>query len=142
MYEWIKFIHIISLISWFAMLFYLPRLFVYHAERQDNEGFVEVVRVMEYKLYRYIGVPAFWATLVSGTVLIVLRPEWFSSGGWLHAKLFFVALLIGYMFYLGKTMKFLQSHAPVKSGKFYRILNELPTLLMIVIVLLVVIKPF
>lgn len=132
-----------SVITWFAMLFYLPRLFVYHAERADNEGFVDVVRVMEYKLFKYIGVPAFWATLLSGLGLIFLSEvNWFTTGGWLHAKLTIVALLIGYFFYLGKTVRFLAENAPVKDGKFYRILNEIPTLMMIGIVILAVVRPF
>lgn len=142
MYEWIKTIHVISLISWFAVLFYLPRLFVYHAERKDNEGFVEVVRVMEHKLFKIIGVPAFWATLITGTWMLVLKPEWFQTGGWIHAKLTLVAILIGYFFYLGKIVKDFALNTPQKSGKFYRYLNEVPTLLMIVIVILVMIKPF
>ena len=142
MYEWIKVFHLISLISWFAVLFYLPRLFVYHAETEDNQGFIDVVRIMERKLYKFIGVPAFWATLVTGLIMLIMQPQWFTTGGWIHAKLTFVAMLIGYFFYLGKNVKFLESHAPVKSGKFYRILNEVPTLLMIIIVILAVIKPF
>lgn len=142
MYEWIKAIHVISLISWFAVLFYLPRLFVYHAERKANEGFIEVVRVMEYKLFKFIGVPAFWATLITGTIMLIMVPEWFKDGGWIHAKLTLVTVLIGYFFYLGKTVRFLAENEPVKSGKFYRMLNELPTLLMVGIVILVMIKPF
>ncbi len=66
MYNWILWFHILSLISWFAVLFYLPRLFVYHAENIDNAGFVKVIKVMEMKIYRYIGVPAMWATVISG----------------------------------------------------------------------------
>ena len=141
MYEWMKVLHLVSLISWFAVLFYLPRLFVYHAERVHNEGFVEVVRVMEHKLYKYIGVPAFWATFISGTILIVITHA-FSSGGWIHAKLLVVGWLIFYFFYLGRTVKFLAHHAPDKSGKFYRYLNEVPTLFMLIIVILAVVKPF
>ena len=70
MYQWVLWFHIISMVSWFAVLFYLPRLFVYHAENADNSGFIEVVKVMEMKIYKYIGVPAFWATLLSGLVLM------------------------------------------------------------------------
>ena len=139
-------IHIISFISWFAMLFYLPRLFVYHAERSDNAGFIEVVRIMEYKLYKYIGVPAMWATVISGGLLIYVNfsneVNLFKTGGWLHAKLLFVLFLVIFTFYLGKTVKFLAVSQPEKSGKFYRILNEVPTLLMIFIVVFVIVKPF
>ena len=139
-------IHIISFISWFAMLFYLPRLFVYHAERQDNEGFVEVVRVMEYKLFKYIGIPAMWATLISGAAIffnyLSSDVNLFKTGGWLHAKLLFVFILMIFTFYLGKTVKALAVNNPEKSGRFYRILNEVPTVLMILIVVFVIVKPF
>ena len=139
-------IHIISFISWFAMLFYLPRLFVYHAERFDNEGFVEVVRIMEHKLFKYIGVPAMWATLISGGLLIwanlQIDVNLFKTGGWLHAKLLFVLFLVIFTFYLGSTVRKLAVEKPAKSGKFYRVLNEVPTLLMIFIVVFVIVKPF
>lgn len=139
-------IHIISFISWFAMLFYLPRLFVYHAERSENTGFIEVVRIMEYKLYKYIGIPAMWATLITGGLLIWanldLGVNLFKTGGWLHAKLLFVLFLVIFTFYLGSTVKKLAISAPEKSGKFYRILNEVPTILMIFIVVFVIVKPF
>jgi putative membrane protein len=69
MYLWIVWFHIISLVSWFAVLFYMPRLFVYHAEHADNAGFVEVVKIQEYKIFQYIGVPAMWATVISGAAL-------------------------------------------------------------------------
>ena len=69
MYEWVLWFHVISFISWFAVLFYLPRLFVYHAENIDNGGFVEVVKIQEMKLYKYIGVPSMWATIFSGAYL-------------------------------------------------------------------------
>ena len=139
-------IHIISFISWFAMLFYLPRLFVYHAERSDNQGFIEVVRIMEHKLYKYIGLPAMIATLISGGLLfwanLDLGINLFKTGGWLHAKLLFVFFLVVFTLYLGQTVKKLAMNAPEKSGKFYRILNEVPTLLMILIVVLVIARPF
>lgn len=139
-------IHIISFISWFAMLFYLPRLFVYHAERSDNEGFIEVVRIMEHKLYKYIGVPAMLATLISGGAIFINYlaegTNLFLTGGWLHAKLLFVLFLVVFTLYLGKTVKKLSDKKPEKSGRFYRLLNEVPTVLMIFIVVFVIVKPF
>ena len=72
MYNWILWFHIISMVSWFAVLFYLPRLFVYHVENGTNNGFVEIVEVMEMKIYNYTGDTAFWATLLSGIALIVM----------------------------------------------------------------------
>ncbi len=143
MYNWVLWFHIISMVSWFAVLFYLPRLFVYHAEHAENAGFVEVVKIMEYKIFHYIGVPAFWATLLSGITLIWLYPtNIFQTGGWFHAKLFFVALLIAYFFSLGMLRKKLERDACTKSGKFFRLYNEVPTLLLLLIVALVIIKPF
>ncbi len=143
MYEWVKWFHLISLISWFAVLFYMPRLFVYHSEHSENEGFLSVVKVMEYKIFNYIGVPAFWATLISGIALIWLYPvNIFSSGGWFHAKLLFVTILTIYFFSLGVMRKKLETDIHYKNGKFFRIYNEVPTILMIIIVALVVVKPF
>jgi putative membrane protein len=143
MYNWVLWFHIISFISWFAALFYLPRLFVYHKEHEDNSGFVEVVKIQEYKIFKYIGVPAFWATMVSGLTLIYLYPtNIFATGGWLHAKLFFVALLIIFFFSMDFYRKQLEDGSCTKSGKFFRIYNEIPTLLMLVIVAMVIVKPF
>lgn len=139
--------HIISMVSWFAVLFYLPRLFVYHTENADNVGFIEVVKVMEMKIYRYIGVPAFWATLLSGLALMYLATDHygvsiFQMGGWFHAKLLFVVILIGYFFSMGYYRKKLLNDECTKSGKFFRIYNEGPTILLLIIVAMVVVKPF
>lgn len=139
MYEWTLWFHIISFISWFAVLFYLPRLFVYHAENIENRGFVEVVKIQEMKLYKYIGVPSMWATLISGAFLIY---QIGFSGGWLHAKLLFLALLVIYFFSMNKyRLEFLEDRC-TKSGKFFRVYNELPTILMLLIVGMVIFKPF
>jgi len=146
MYQWILWFHVISFISWFAVLFYLPRLFVYHAENIENRGFVEVAKIQEMKLFKYIGVPAMWATILSGSVMIYLSIagdfNLFKTGGWLHAKLFFVAVLIAYFYSLNVyRVQFLEDRC-VKSGKFFRIYNEVPTILMLLIVAMVVIRPF
>lgn len=131
--------HLLSLISWFAVLFYLPRLFVYHAENAQNTGFVEVVKVMEMKIYKYIGVPAMWATVLSGSYLAF---ELGFDGAWLHTKIFFVLVLMAYFYSLGHFReKFLEDDCP-KSGKFFRMYNEVPTLLLMVIVAMVILKPF
>ena len=143
MYQWVIWLHIISMVSWFAVLFYLPRLFVYHREHADNTGFLEVITIMERKLYLYIGVGAFWATLLSGIWLILIYPtNIFTTGGWLHAKLTLVAILIAYFFSLGYHRKQLLTNPYHKSGKFFRFYNEVPTLLLLGIVALVVVKPF
>ena len=138
MYSWIVWFHILSLISWFAVLFYLPRLFVYHAENANNKGFVDVVKIMEMKIYKYIGIPAMWATVLSG---LYLAYELGFSGAWLHIKIFFVFILMIYFFSLGYFReKFLRNDCH-RSGKFFRMYNEVPTLLLMVIVAMVVLKP-
>ena len=140
MYNWIVWFHLLSLISWFAVLFYLPRLFVYHAENSDNAGFVEVIKVMEMKIYKYIGVPAMWATVVTG--LYLAFEYGFGGNGWIHTKIFLVVILMAYFFSLGYFRNKLLSDECIKSGKFFRFYNEVPTLLLMVIVGLVVFKPF
>jgi putative membrane protein len=147
MYNWVVWFHIISMVSWFAVLFYLPRLFVYHVENGQNKGFLEVIEVMEMKIYKYIGVPAFWATLLSGITLIVMSTQHyginvFQTGGWLHAKLTLVAILTAYFFSLGHYRLKLKVDAAYKNGKFFRLYNEVPTLLLMAIVALVIVKPF
>jgi len=140
MYEWVLWFHVISFISWFAVLFYLPRLYVYHAENIDNTGFVEVVKVQEYKLFKYIGVPSMWTTVLSGSYLIY--EIGFAGNTWLHVKLLFVAFLIVYFLSLEKLRKEFAEDRCSRSGKFFRMYNEVPTLLMLIIVAMVVLKPF
>lgn len=147
-YLWIKWFHVISMVAWFAVLFYMPRLFVYHAENRENADFIKVVKVMERKIYYAIGVPSFWATLISGIVLIYMSKEYyngvsvFAQGGWMHAKLTFVAILIGYFFSMGHFYKKLLADECNKSGKFFRYYNEVPTILLLLIVAMVIVKPF
>jgi putative membrane protein len=130
------------MVTWMAMLYYLPRLFVYHVEHNDNKKFVEVVKIQEYKLYKYIGLPAFWATFISGSSMIIISPELFSSGVWLYAKLTVVAFLIAYSFSLNHFRRILAKDECTKNGKFFRFYNEVPTLLSIMIIVFVIIKPF
>jgi protoporphyrinogen IX oxidase len=140
MYNWILWFHVISFISWFAVLFYLPRLFVYHAENINNKGFVEVVKIQELKLFKYIGVPSMWATVISGLVLAYLFG--FAGNGWIHSKITLVAFLIIYFYSMNKyRVEFLEDRCQ-KSGKFFRMYNEVPTILMLLIVAMVVFKPF
>ena len=141
-YSWILAFHVMSFISWMAMLFYQPRLYVYHSENADNKGFVEVVKIQEYKLIKYIGTPAMWATILSGSLMLYLNSGIFSNGGWMHAKLLFIAFLIVYHFSLEIHRKKLLENPHYKLGKFYRLYNEIPTLLMVGIVIFVVVKPF
>ena len=147
MYDWIVWFHIVSFVSWFAAIFYMPRLFVYHAEHADNAGFVEVVKIMELKIFKYIGVPAMWATILSGSALIYLSTSHYggvnimSTGGWLHAKILFVVFLIAYFYSLNMMRKKLLEDKCNKSGKFFRIYNEVPTILLLIIVAMVIIRP-
>lgn len=131
-----------SFVSWMAMLFYLPRLFIYHRENADTKAFTDIVEIQEYKLFKYIGVPAMWATIITGGVMLTLNSDLFSSGGWIHAKLLLVAFLIAYHFSLEGIRKILIENPYYKSSKYFRIYNEIPTLLMIFIVIMVVVKPF
>lgn len=140
-YFYIKALHIASFTAWMAMLFYLPRLFVYHAENHANNGFVSVVCIQEKKLYSYIGMPALFATLLTGIALIMLNPSLF-SGGWLHAKLSVVVLLVLFHFYCGMIVRSLAQQTCTKSAKFFRILNEFPTLALLAIVFLAIVRPF
>jgi len=124
------------------MLFYQPRLYVYHMEHNENGAcFTDVIKIQERKLYRFIGVPAFWASLISGGVMIGLNPAMLEAGYWLWVKLMAVALMIVFHFYLGVLLKELAEDRCQKSGKFFRIINEIPTILMIIIVIMVVVKP-
>ena len=141
-YTWILAFHVMSFASWMAVLFYLPRLFIYHREHADNKAFGEVVEIQEYKLYTYIGVPAMWATILSGAMMLYLNPGIFQSGAWMYVKLFFLVLLIAYSFSLEKIRKRLIDEPYYKTGKYFRVYNEVPTLLMIFIVIMVVVKPF
>ena len=141
-YNWVLAFHVMSFVSWMAMLFYQPRLYVYHREHERNGAcFTDVIEIQEEKLYHFIGVPALWATLLSGLLMIYLNPALFQSGIWLHIKLTAVALLIAYHFSLGYFKKRLREGKCTRSGKFFRVYNEIPTLLMIVIVIMVVVKP-
>jgi putative membrane protein len=120
----------------------LPRLFVYQVENSDKSEVVETLKIMQYKLFTYIGIPGFLATLISGSLLIANNLALFSTGGWLHAKLTVVFFLVGYFYHLGKFRKELADGTSKKSGKFFRIFNEIPTVLLIIIVTLVIVKPF
>lgn len=135
---WIKSLHIIFMVTWFAGLFYLPRLFVYHAMCTDQPG-NERFKVMERKLYYGIMTPGGLLTIVFGSWL------WLGygfSGGWLHAKLTLVALLIAYHIYCGKLLLDFKHDRNQHGHVYYRWFNELPVLALFGIIFLVVIKPF
>ena len=143
-YTWVLTFHVVAFISWMAMLFYLPRLFVYHVENIDKKEFVEIVKIQEFKIYKYIGHPAMWATILSGITMLVLNPILldFNTNPWMYAKLFTLVLLIAYSFSLDKYRKELHNETCKKSGKFFRMYNEMPTMLAILIVGYVITKSF
>ncbi|WP_440680100.1 protoporphyrinogen oxidase HemJ [Candidatus Pelagibacter sp. HIMB1517] len=138
MYEWIKVLHIISFVAWFAGLFYLPRLYVYHAENADHDHTRKTLETMEYKLLKFIMNPAMIATWIFGVALI----HYAGSAGWLHAKITLVVILSAFHMYLGVIRKKLINEPSKYSSKYFRYINEVPTVLLILIVILVVVKPF
>jgi putative membrane protein len=138
---WVKAFHIISLVCWFAGIFYLPRLFVYHAACEDRPG-RERLKIMERKLYRGITTPSMIATITFGVWLISYNVPGYFSQGWMHAKLLLVAILIIYHFYCGHLVKVFRNDQNTRSHVFYRWFNELPVLILLAIVILAVVKPF
>ena len=135
---WVKSFHIVFLVAWYAGLFYLPRLFVYHA-MADDEASRERFKVMERKLFRGIMMPCMVLTLALGTWLWL---GWGFRGGWLHAKLVLVVLLLVHHFWLGTFVGIFARDANTRSHVFYRWINEIPLLYLVAIVILVVVKPF
>jgi putative membrane protein len=131
-----------SFVSWMAMLFYLPRLFIYHRENADTLAFTDIVQIQEYKLIKYIGTPAMWGTILSGAVLLYMNSEIFNSGFWMYAKLLALIFLIAYHISLEKIRIIMIENPQFKSSKCLRVYNEIPTLLMMFIVIMVVVKPF
>ncbi len=131
--------HIIAVLSWMTMLFYMPRLFVYHQEHKDTKAFTDVVKVQERKIYKIIGHPAMWATIISGGTLIYLNPILLEQG-WFIAKLIMLVLMVAYSFSLEYFRKILEKDACTKSGQFFRAYNEVPTLFAILIVVFVITK--
>lgn len=141
-YPWIKALHLMALISWMAALFYLPRLFVYHAERgKTGSELSETLKVMELKLYKLIMTPAMIVTWLCGLVLIAMQPDLLSQG-WFHVKLTAVLLLSGFHGWCGKQRRRFAADANRHSGRHYRLMNEVPTVLMVIIILMVIIRPF
>ncbi len=135
---WIKSLHIIFMVTWFAGLFYLPRLFVYHAMSDDRPS-IDRFKIMERKLFFGIMTPGAVLTIVFGLWLML---GYGIDGGWLHAKLALVVVLILYHIYCGKLMIDFKHDRNRHGHVFYRWLNELPVVLLVAIVILVVVKPF
>ena len=136
-----KSLHLIAAISWMAGLLYLPRIFVYHSDTEENEKQKETFKIMERKLYSYIMMPAMILTWVFGVLLIYSLGFSIFFEFWIQAKSILVLLLTYYHFYLGKCLRLFATDQNIKSPRFYRFINEIPTILLILIVFLVVFKP-
>lgn len=143
-YLWFKALHLVGVVAWMAGLFYLVRLFVYHAEAAAKPEpartiLIEQYRLMERRLLRGITTPAMLITVAAATVLYVLNPTLLRQP-WMHVKLLFVTLLLAYHHLCGRTVKKLASATPTQSGEWYRWANEVPTVILLAVAVLVVFK--
>ncbi|MFV8835412.1 protoporphyrinogen oxidase HemJ [Aquisalimonas sp.] len=140
-YLWIKAFHLIAMVTWFAAIFYLPRLFVYHAMAEDDPAGRERFKVMERKLYRGIMTPSAVVTIALGIWLLVLNPFWLQQG-WMHAKLLLVTLLVGYHIWCGRLVAAFREDRNTRGHRWYRVFNEVPVFGLVAIIVLAVVKPF
>ncbi|WP_439816638.1 protoporphyrinogen oxidase HemJ [Zavarzinia sp. CC-PAN008] len=140
-YVWIKAVHVIAVIAWMAGVLYLPRLYVYHSDTRPGSPESEMLKVMERRLLRAIVTPAMIVVWLLGIALILWDPT-IMSQGWLHAKLLLVLILSGMTGAMSAWRKSFERDERKRQAKFYRVMNEVPTLLMIGIVILVIVKPF
>ena len=136
-----KSLHLISVISWMAGLLYLPRIFVYHAENSSEKKTSEIFKTMERKLFYFIMTPAMILSWIFGVILIHIIGFQEIGQTWMILKIIFVIILTLYHFYLGKILTQFKIDQNVYSHKFYRLINEIPTLLLILIVFVVIFKP-
>lgn len=137
---WLKALHIIFVICWFAGIFYLPRLFVNHAMVQDTAT-AERLALMEHKLYRFM-TPLGLLAVAFGLWLLALTPQYYFSQGWMHAKLSLVVGLIGYHLWCGRIVREFARGENHRSHVFYRVFNEIPVLILFAVVILVEVRPF
>ena len=140
-YLTLKALHLIAVISWMAGLLYLPRIFVYHAEKSSEINVSEVFKTMEFKLYNYIMMPAMILSWIFGLLLISSIGFDQLSNYWLILKFIFVVILTAYHFFLGTCLNKFKRNENKLSSRFFRVFNEIPTLLLILIIFLVVFKP-
>lgn len=139
--SWITAFHIIAVVSWFAALFYLPRLFVYHAMAEDRIS-IERFKIMERKLYRGIANPSMMVSVTLGIALFAIYPNYFLSSGWFQVKVALVLLLIAYHYSCLYLLKQFRDDRNTRSHVFYRWFNEIPVLMLIGIVVMVIVRPF
>jgi putative membrane protein len=140
LYPWVKALHVVAIIAWMAALLYLPRLLVYHAEAGVGAPIAATFKTMEWRLLKLIANPAMIAVWILGIALVVMG-GW-EKAGWLQVKLLFVILLSAYHGVLVRWIRAFAAGGPIRSPRFYRVANEVPTVVMIVIVILAVVKPF
>ena len=136
-----KSLHLIAVISWMAGLLYLPRIFVYHVENINDQNSINIFKIMERKLYFFIMMPAMLLSWFFGLILISILGFDILSMMWVQVKLIFVILLTLYHFYLGYILSKFRSDQNTKTSRFFRIINEVPTILLILIVFIVIFKP-
>ena len=136
-----KSLHLIAVISWMAGLLYLPRIFVYHVENKQKKDATDIFELMERKLFYYIMRPAMILTWIFGLILIYLNGIEIFSQLWMQIKIVLVILLSAYNDYLGKCLISLKNNSNKRSSKFFRVINEVPTIMLILIVFLVIFKP-
>ena len=136
-----KSLHLIAVVSWMAGLLYLPRIFVYHVENKGTKEVTDIFEIMEKKLFYYIMRPAMIFTWIFGLVLIYLNGIEIFSQLWIQIKFFLIILLSVYNDYLGKCLVSLKNNSNTRSSKFFRIINEVPTIIRIFTVFLVIFKP-
>ena len=141
LYFLFKSLHLIAIISWMAGLLYLPRIFVYHVENIEKKETVETFQIMEKKLYFYIMYPAMILSWTFGLILVFMIGFSSLSFLWLKLKLLFVILLTIYHFYLGNCLNRLKENINKRTSRFFRIINEIPTILLILIIFSIIFKP-
>jgi protoporphyrinogen IX oxidase len=143
LYLWIKALHVISVIAWMAGLLYLPRLFVYHVGKEAGSEVSETFKIMERRLYRFIMTPAMGAAWIFGLLMLGMAGEAiFASGWWMVAKLVLVLSMSGLHILFGLHLRAFAADRNGKDARYFRILNEVPALVMVGIVVLVIVRPF
>ena len=137
----LKSLHLIAVIAWMAGLLYLPRIFVYHAENNSNDSISSVFKIMERRLYFYIMYPAMLLSWIFGLSIIHFQGSELIQAKWFIFKILAVLILTGYHFYLGHSLRVFSEDRNNKTPRYFRIINEIPTILLIIIVFLAILKP-
>lgn len=141
-YEWFKALHVVSVIAWMAGMLYLPRLYVYHADAEPGSDKSETFKIMERRLLRAITNPAMGASFIFGALMMATPGAIDWSMGWIWAKIALIAAMSAMHGYLARWRKDFEADRNTRPAKFYRMMNEVPTLFMVVVVILVIVKPF